>query len=173
MQQAGDAMQAHGRAMLDEGRRSGDQDFETHGEHWLRDVQALVQGGQWMAMNPTAPGSLVSAPGELAAQGSWGELTRTAQAMLHDPSRARSTDLEALRWNGRAMSAEGRTMAEHGRVMVEEAEEMVARHGLVGEAGADLVHAAAAMQRVGGDLEQNGQAMIDYADRLRRSLGYR
>jgi hypothetical protein len=173
MQRAGETMQGHGRAMLDEARRTGDQDLAAHGEHWLGDGERLVQGGVWMAMNPTAPGGLVSTPGELSAQGSWGELTRTAQEMLHDPSRARSVDLEALRWNGMAMRAEGRAMAEHGRVMLEEAEAMIARHDLNGTAGADLVHAATTMQRVGGYLEQNGQEMVDYADRLRRSLGYR
>jgi hypothetical protein len=29
------------------------------------------------------------------------------------------------------------------------------------------------MQEVGGYLAQNGQSMIDYADRLRRSMGFR
>jgi hypothetical protein len=173
MVQAGETMQAHAQAMLTEGQQTGDQDLLAHGEHWLRDGQALVRGGQWMEMNPTAPGSLVSSPSELAAQGSWGELTRTAQAMLHDPSRASSTDLEALRWNGLAMRSEGRNMVEHGRVMVEEVELMVARHGLEGQAATDLRATAATMQQAGGYLEQNGEEMVDYADRLRRSLGYR
>lgn len=173
MQQAGLTMQAHAQAMLAEGQRAGDQDLIGHGEHWLTDGQALVRGGQWMGMNPTSPSSLVSSPSELAAQGSWGELTRTAQTMLHDPSRAREIDLAALRWNGQAMRAEGRNMVEHSRIMIEQAELMIARHGLEGQAATDLRQTAATMQQVGGYLEQNGQSMIDYADRLRRSLGYR
>lgn len=173
MQQAGATMQAHGQTMLDAGRRAGDQALIAHGEHWQRDGQALVQGGRWMAMNPTAPGSLVTSPSELAGQGNLGTLTQTAQAMLHDPSRARAVDLAALRWNGQAMRAEGRTMAEHGRVMQEEAEAMVARHGLAGQAATDLRQAAQTIVDVGAALGQNGQRMIDYADQLQRSLGAR
>jgi len=71
------------------------------------------------------------------------------------------------------MQAEGRMMAEHGQLMVEEAELMVARHQLDGPAAADLRQAAQTLREVGGHLEGNGRAMIDYADRLRRSLGYR
>lgn len=173
MQQAGNVMQSHAQAMLAEGRRTGDQDLITHGEHWFNDGQALVRGGQWMAMNPTAPGSLISSPSELGAQGSWGELTRTAQQMLHDPTRAREVDLSALMWNGQAMRGEGRNMLDHGRIMAEEAEIMISRHGVEGQAATDLRQSATTVRQVGGYLEQNGQSMIDYADRLRRSMGYR
>ena len=173
MQEAGATMQSHAQAMLAEGQRTGDQDLIAHGEHWLTDGQALVRGGQWMGMNPTAPGSLIASPSELGTQGSWGELTRNAQQMLHDPSRAREVDLEALRWNGLAMRAEGRNMVDHGRNMAEEVDVMIARHGLEGQSAADLRQAASTVQQVGGYLEQNGQSMIDYADRLRRSMGYR
>lgn len=173
MQRAGAVMQTHGQVMLDEGRRTGDHDLIAHGEHWRRDGQALMQGGQWLAMNPTAPGNLATAPAELARQGNWGELARTAQAMQHDPTRARATDLEALRWAGLAMRAEGQAMAEHGRVMREEAEVMVTRHGLSGPMAADLHQAARTMGEVGASLTGNGQTMIDYAVQVRRSLGYR
>ncbi len=170
---ASDTWRVHAQAMLREGQRTGDQDSIARGEHWLRDSQDLEQRSRWLAMNPTAPGSLLASPSELATQGNWGELTRTAQAMLHDPEGARSAvDLEALRWNGLAMRAEGRLMSEHGRIMAEEAEIMVERHGLEDQAADDLRQAAMSLQQVGGYLERNGQAMIDYADRLRRSLGY-
>jgi hypothetical protein len=172
MQQAGNVMQSHAQTMLVEGQRTGDQELIARAEHWLSDGQALVRGGEWMSMNPTAPGSLVASPTELGAQGSWGELTRTAQQMLHDPSRAREVDLEALRWNGLAMRAEGRNMVDHGRNMAEDTEMMIASHGLDGPAAADLRQTAATTRQVGGDLEQNGQSMIDYADRLRQSMGY-
>lgn len=172
LERAGQVMQTHGQAMLAEGQRTGDQELVAHGEHWLRDGQTLSQRAEWLAMNPLAPSSLVTPPGELSKQGSWGELTRTAAAMLHDPSRARAVDLEALRWNGLAMQAEGRMMAEHGQIMAEEAEVMVVRHRLDGQAAADLRQAAQTLRGVGSHLEGNGQAMIDYADRLRRSLGY-
>lgn len=171
MQQAGDAMKAHGEAMLDEGKRPGEQDLAAHGEHWLNDAQALVQGAEWMAMDPKAFSSLTSRPGDPAIQENWGALVRGSEAMLHDPSRAGATDLEALRWNGQGMVAEGRNMAEHGRVMAEEVEVMVVRHKLRGQAGADLRQAAQAMIDVGGHLSRNGQEMVDYADRLRRNLG--
>lgn len=171
MQQAGTTMQTHGQAMLEEGRRTNDQDLITHGDHWLRDGAALIQGGQWMAMNPTSPGSLLTSPAELAAQGSWGELNRNAQAMLHDPSKARTVDVEALRWNGLAMRGEGQNMLDHAQIMTEEAELMIERHGLQGQAATDLRAAAATMRQVGGYLMQNGQGMMDYADRIRRSMG--
>lgn len=173
MQRAGEVMQAHGQAMLDEGRRTADPDLIAHGEHWLRDGQALIQGGRWMMENPTAPGSLVSSQAELQAQGSWRDLNRTAENMLHDPSRARQIDLEALRWNGMAMRGEGQIMAEHGRIMAEEVEVMIARHGLQGQTAADMRQAADVMREVGGHLMQNGQEMMEYAERLRRSMGKR
>jgi hypothetical protein len=173
MQQAGAAMQAHGRAMADEGRRTGEQDQITFGEYWLQNGQSLAQGGQWMAMNPVAPGNLLTPPGALANRGSWDELARTSAAMLHDPGNAGSVDLEELRWNGEAMRAEGRNMAEHGRLMNEEVDLMAGRHRLDDQAAADLRRAAQTMLTVGDHLAQNGQAMVDYADRLRRSMGYR
>ncbi len=173
LQQAGGVMQGHGQTMLVMGEATGDQDLIAHGEHWLRDGRELVQRGQWLAMDPIAPSSLVTSPAELSAQEAWGSLTQTAQAMLHDPSRAREIDLQALRWNGLAMRAEGQTMAEHGRVMSEEIDIMVARHSLDGQAATDLRQAARTMQEVGGNLAQNGQSMIDYADRLRQSMGFR
>lgn len=171
--QAGATMQAHAQEMLAQAQQSGDQALADHGQHWQADGQALAQRGQWLAMDPLAPGSLVTSPAELSRQGAWGSLTGTAAAMLHDPSKARDVDLEGLRWNGLAMRAEGQTMAEHGQVMAEEAEVMVARYGLTGQAAADLRQAAQTMREVGGHLAGNGQEMIDYADRLRQSLGYR
>lgn len=173
MQEAGAKMQAHGQAMLDEGRQKGEQDLIAHGEHWLRDAQQLMQGGQWMAMNPTAPGSLVSSPAELREQGNWTELNRNAQAMIHDPSKARGVSIEALRWNGLAMRGEGQSMLDHATIMAEEAQVMVERHGLQGQAAADLRQAVEVMRQAGGHLKENGQAMMEYADRLRRSMGTR
>ena len=170
MQRAGEAMRTHGQAMLVEARRAGDQELLAHGEHWTRDGQALLQNAGWMAANPT---SAVSPPADLAAQGSWGELNRTARAMLHDPRGARQVDMEALRWAGLAMRGEGQNMAEHGRVMAEEVETMVARHGLAGQSAADLRQAASTMGAVGGHLRQNGQSMVDYAERLHRASAMR
>lgn len=173
MQDSGAAIERHGQAMLDDGRRTGDQDLTAHGEHWIRDGQQMVQGGQWMTNNPTAPGSLVSSPVELREQGNWTELTKNAQAMIHDPSKARGVNIEALRWNGLAMRGEGQNMIDHAAIMAEEVELMVQRHGLQGQAAADLRRAVEVMRQAGGHLKQNGQAMIDYADRLRRSMGAR
>lgn len=169
---AGQTMRQHGSAMADAATRANDQQLLADANHWIQDGEDLIQGGQWMAMNPTAPGSLASTAGGLGQQGNWGELNRTARQMLHDPSRASQVDLEALRWNGEAMRAEGRTMADHGRVMGEQVEVMVARGALQGTAADDLRNAARTMVTVGGTLEQNGNAMIAYADQVRKSLGY-
>jgi hypothetical protein len=173
MQRAGETMQAHGQAMADEAARTGDRDLAARGEHWRRDGQALLQGAGWMAMNPTAAGSLAASPAELATQGSLGALNQGAQAMLHDPRGAREVDLEALRWNGLSMRAEGQNMAEHGRLMVDDVDLVVARHDLAGQTAADLRGAALTMQEVGARLQRNGQAMVDYADQLRRSMALR
>ena len=69
----------------------------------------------------------------------------------------------------------GAAMAEHGRVMVEEVEVMMrlSDHRLDATTGDGLRAAAVAIERAGRGLEQNGQVMIDHADRMRRSLGYR
>lgn len=173
MQQAGQLMQTHGQTMLVEGQRAGDQNLTTHGNHWIADGQALTQGGQWMAMNPTVPASLVSDPGALQSQGSWGELTRAAQQMLSDPSNAKQVDLEALRWTGEAMQSEGRNMRDHGKTMAEEAELMVQLHGLTGQPADDLRQAARTMIQVGDQLDSNGQEMVAYAERLRQTLGFK
>ncbi len=172
MQSAGQVMQTHGQAMLDEGTRLGDPELIAHGEHWLQDGQDLMQGGQWMAMNPTVPGSLVTDPASLSKQGNWGALSQTAQQMLHDPRDAREVDLEALRWNGEAMRAEGRNMKSHGQIMAEDANLMAERHAFQDQAADELHSSAQVMIDVGQHLEQNGHAMIVYADRLKRTLGF-
>jgi len=124
-------------------------------------------------MDPVAPGGLIVPPSELSRQGTWGSLVQTAQAMIHDPAQARTpVDMEALRWNGLSMQAEGRNMADHGRAMADQVDVMAARHQLDPQKTGALHRAAQTMQTVGGHLEQNGQEMLDYADRLRRSLGY-
>lgn len=173
MLQAGAAMQAHGQAMLDDGWRTGDRELVGHGEHWLRDGRELAQRGSWMAMDPTAPGSLARAPAELVASGDWARLKRYSEAMQHVPSRERGVDLEALRANGQGMQDEGRNMAEHGRVMAEEAEAMAVRHGPGDPAVDDLRQAARTMREAGDHLAANGREMVAYADRVRRSMGLR
>lgn len=173
MQRAAATMRTHGQAMLDDGRRTGDQELVAQGEHWVQDGQTVAQGARWMAMDPTAGGSLLASPADLAAQGSWGELNRGAQAMLHDPRGARQVDLEALRWAGLGMQGEGQNMAEHGRLMAEQVELMVAKHNLDAPGATDLRQAARTMDEVGGHLMQNGQAMVAYADQLRRAMALR
>jgi hypothetical protein len=167
----GGVMQTHGQAMLDRAARTGDSDLQTQGEHWLQDGKDLVQKGSWLLMDPLAPSNLVTAPAELSRQGGWVSLPRTAQAMLHDPTRIGSANPEDLRWNGEAMRAQGRGMVDHGRVMAEEVQVMVARHGLSGDDAQALSQASRAMQDAGATLEQNGQGMLDAADRINRSLG--
>ena len=150
-------MQKHGQTMLDQAKSTGDNDLMQHGQHWLDDGKALVQNGDWMSANPTSPQSLHASPGELQSQGSWSELNRRAQAMIHDPSQVRgSVDVEALRSDGEAMLSEGRNMYEHKRVMAEEVEVMVARHNLHGQDAADLRGAVQAMQTVGVNFARNG-----------------
>ncbi len=173
MTTAGELMRAHGQAMLTDGAARNDQILLGHAKHWIGDGDALIQGGAWMAMNPTAPGNLASTPEELAANGNWTALNRATNAMLHDPSNARQVDIEALRWNGEAMRGEGQNMIDHARIMAEEADVMVERHGLQGQAALDLRQAVEVMRQTGGHLKENGQAMMDYADRIRRSMGAR
>jgi hypothetical protein len=172
---AGQTMERHGAVMAERGRTTGAVDMVGHGEHWQLDGRRAIERGRWMAMDPLSPGSLVSTPAELAASDSWGSLNEAAQAMLHDPSRSRTVNLQALRLNGLAMRAEGAAMAEHGRVMAEEVSVMMGLtdHGLDAPAADALRNAATTLERTGSVLEQNGQGMIDYADRMRRSLGYR
>jgi hypothetical protein len=167
----GNVVQAHGQAMLDEAAQTGDSDLQYHGQHWLQTGQDMVQRGQWMEMDPLAPGNLVTSPADLSRQGAWGSLPQTAEAMMRDPSHAGAEDLQALRWNGQAMLAEGRIMAGQGELLTSEADAMIARHALQGADAAAVHHAAQTLHDVGSDLQQNGQQMVDYADRLRQSLG--
>ena len=50
---------------------------------------------------------------------------------------------------------------------------MVARHQLQGQTAVELRQATQTMLQVSEHLAGNGQEMIDYADRLRQSMGYR
>ncbi|MCC7106394.1 MAG: hypothetical protein IT307_14755 [Chloroflexi bacterium] len=172
LEQAGTSMQAHGEAMRAEAERAGDEQLAARGEHWVNDGKELVQRGRWLVVDPIAPSNLLTPPSQLSATRSWGDLLSTSGAMLHDPSRARNgLDLDALRWNGLAMQAEGRIMTEHGQTMAGEADTMASRHAVSGPGAAAVRQAAQTMQQVGKHLEGNGQSMIDYADRLRRTLG--
>ena len=90
---------------------------------------------------------------------------------MRDPSHAGAEDLQALRWNGQAMLAEGQTMAAQGELMTAEADAMIARHAIQGADASALHRAAQTLRDVGADLYLNGQQMMDYADRLRQSLG--
>lgn len=168
---AGVAMERHALQMLADGQAASDPELIGHGEHWLADGQALVQRAEWLAMSPTSPGSLIASPYELSRDSSWAELSRRTQQMLHDPSGARGIDIVALRLNGAAMQAEGRLMVEHSHQMADEITLMVALHGLDGSAADELRATTAAMVSVGEHLEQNGTAMIAYADRIARTLG--
>lgn len=174
MERSAATMEQHARGMLEAGQSTGDANLVVHGEHWQRDATQLRDGGRWMAVNPLAPGGTLATPAELSAQQAWGDLIKQTGAMLHDPSQARTAvDVQAVGWNGLAMRGEGQNMIEHGRLMAEEVEGMVASHGLTGQAAADLRAAASTIQTVGDQLSQNGQAMIEYADRLRQSMGLR
>lgn len=170
MRRAGEVMQRHGQAMVEEGYQKGDPGLIAHGEHWLRDGRTLDQQGQWMTMNPLVPGSL--APDAQLDASSQSAIERAVRVMSQDPRRARSVDIEALRWVGLSMRGEGQNMIEHARVMAEEVERMIQWHGLSPQAAAELRQAVETLLRAGNDLSQNAQAMLDYVDRLRRGMGY-
>ena len=171
LETAGATMERHGQQMLDQAEASGDEKLRSHGEHWLSDGQALIERGQWLAMNPTAPGNLNTSPAELSRTGNLTELTRRTQQMLHDPSNARGIDIEALRLNGASMQAEGRLMIEHGQQMADDVTAMVEHHDLDATALDELRAATEAMATAGGHLEQNGIAMTTYADEISQALG--
>jgi hypothetical protein len=171
LEQAGTAMKRHAVQMLANGRAAGDPELTGHGEHWLADGQALVQRAEWLAMRPTSPGNLIASPAELSRDGSWAELNRRTQQMLHGPSRARGIDIVALRLNGAAMQAEGRLMVEHGQLMTDEIALMLELHGLEGMAADELNAVTASIMSMGEQFEQNGAVMIAYADRIARTLG--
>ena len=171
MQEAVNAMATHADAMLSEGTGTGNQDLLNHGQHWMRDAQSLRANARMMGVELAAPASLHASPADLAAQGDWGELNRNAQSMLHDPSAARTIDIEALRWTGLSMQSEGSNMLQHGQLMNEEVDIMVTQHGLTSQAAADLRKAAQTVGEIGGILRRNGQTMIEYSDQVRKMVG--
>lgn len=170
MQQAGAVMQTHGQAMVDQGQSSGDQDLAALGQQWLQDGQQIALGGQWMAMDPTDPSNLDS-PSGMATEGNRSELSIHAQAMLHDPSKATAVNIEALRDDGLAMQGEARNMVQHARVMGLTIDLMLARHQVDDQTAAELRQATQALKDAGNRLVKNAQQMINYADRMHRSLG--
>jgi hypothetical protein len=170
MQQAGAAMQAHGQAMVDQGTKNGDQTLVATGKQWLEDGKQITQGGRWMAMDPTDPSNLDS-PSGVAADNNRSELSRHAQAMLHDPSKAGAIDIEALRWDGFAMQSESQNMVAHAHVMAQAIDVMVAQHMLDDQTAAALRRAVQVLGDAGNRLGMNAQQMVDYANRLHQSLG--
>ena len=171
MQEAVNAMAAHGEVMLTEGARTGNQDLLIHSQHWMADAQSLMSSAQMMGVNLTAPSSLHASPSDLGSQGNWGELNRSYQAMLHNPSMARTIDIERLRWTGLSMESEGSKMVEHGNRMVEDVKTVMQNHGLTAQAKDDLYTSAEMMRTLGSHLARNGEFMISYADRMRRMVG--
>jgi hypothetical protein len=172
MQQAGAAMQAHGQAMVDQGTKTGSQALIATGRQWLQDGQQIAQGGQWMAMDPTDPSNLDSPTG-VATDNNRSELSRHAQAMLHDPSKAGAIDIEALRDNGLAMQSESQNMVAHAHVMAQAINVMVAQDMVDDQIAADLRRAVQILGEAGNQLGQNAQQMVEYANRLHQSLGGR
>jgi hypothetical protein len=172
MQQTGAAMQTHGQAMVDQGTKSSDQTLVATGRQWLQDGQQIAQGGQWMAMDPTDPSNLDS-PSGVATDNIRSELSRHAQAMLHDPSKAGAIDIEALRDDGLAMQSESRNMVAHAHVMAQAIDVMVAQHVVDDQTAAELRRAVQVLGDVGNRLGQNAQQMVEYANRLHQSLGGR
>src|SRR6266567_7337214 len=101
-----------------------------------------------MAKNPTDPSNLDS-PAGVAADNNRQQLSIHAQAMLHDPSKARAIDIEALRDDGNAMQGEARNMVEHARVMGQTIDLMVAKHQVDDQIAADMRQAAQVLNDVG------------------------
>lgn len=170
MQQAGATMQAHGQAMIDQGRNSGDQNLVALGQQWLQDGQQIAQGGQWMAMDPTDPSNLDN-PAGVASDANRSALSVHAQQMLHDPSKASAINIDALRDDGYAMQSEAQNMLAHAHVMTQLVDVMVAQHMVDDPTATALRQAALTLGDVGNRLGKNAQQMIDYANRLHRSLG--
>ncbi len=172
MMRAGEQMQNHGQRMLSDGRAAGDEALTGHGEHWLRDGAALIQGGRWMAMDPLAAGNLSADGRDLGSLVDWLELQRTVQAMRHADT-PRSLDLSAVEWSGWMLRGEGDNMQEHARIMREDLDRMQAMHGLIGSELEALRGSVEAMHRAGGHVAGHGQAMLEYAARMRRGMGQR
>jgi len=166
MQRTGALMQPQGQEIVAGGQRNGDTEIANIGQSWMSEGQALVQGGRWMAMDPTAPANLAQTPAALASEGNWQLLTRGAQAMVHDPRTASQINLQALAWDGMQMRSEGRSMADHGTVMLTRVDAMIVRHPLPAQTIADLRDAARTLQDAGTRLDKNGQGMLDFAARL-------
>lgn len=172
MQQAGVVMQKHGQEMLDAGQRTGDQGLIDYGKRWIADGQEFARGGQIMA-NPAAPTTQHPVAGAGLSLDNAITLTNAAQQMLHNASQGNSVDIDALRWNGLAMQSEGQSMSLHARLMAQEIDWMTPQHNLNGQTATDLRQAAQALVDAGNRLTANGQAMMDYANRLRQSIGGR
>jgi hypothetical protein len=176
MREAGEAMWRHGEAMLDEGKRTGNAGLLRQGEQWILDGRQVAEGGAWMGMNPAVPANLLAPPSSLAARGDLAALGRANESMAHDTAwlqRARRVDIEALRWNGEYMRDEGGRMVTHAMEMWRQVETMGSEHSLDRQTATELQTATQTLMAAGEHARQSGQSMIDYADRLRRSIGRR
>ncbi len=172
MQQAGVVTQKHGQEMLDAGQRTGDQGLVDYGKRWIADGQELMRGGNIMA-NPAVPTTKHAVPGADLSLDNAVTLTNTAQQMLHTASQGNTVDIDALRWNGMAMQGEGQTMTVQATLMAQQIDWMTPQHSLNAQTATDLWQATQTLTDAGNRLTANGQAMMDYANRLRQSVGGR
>ena len=165
MGRAGVVMQTHGQEMLDVGQRTGDQGLIDYGKRWIADGQEFMRGGQIMA-NSTVPTTEHPVSGAGLSLDNAVTLTNAAQQMLHDVSQGNTVDINALRWNGLAMQSEGQSMTIHARLMAQEIDWMTNPHSLNAQTATDLRQATQTLTDAGNRLTQNGQGMMDYANRL-------
>ncbi len=172
MQQAGTMMQKHGQEMLDTGQRTGDQGLIDYGKRWIAAGQELVRGGNIM-VNPAVATTQHPVAGADLSLDNAITLTNAAQQMLHNATLGNSVDIDALRWNGLAMQSEGQSMSLHARLMAQEIDWMTPQHNLNAQTATDLRQAAQALADASDRLTANGQTMMEYANRLRQSIGGR
>lgn len=142
----------HGSAMKAKGEQLGD-------AHWVEDGLHLIDDGQEMK--------------ELG-----GQMLRTANSLAINPVTARRVDLDRAIADGEIIIREGQLLQRHAGFMVEHAEDLVERTQQPGheefraEAEA-LMGLSQRMKELGQEVISAGEAHVELAQRIKRSIGAR
>jgi hypothetical protein len=146
----GRAMQQLGARMVSHGDALGDPSWVGDGQHWIADGNTMVAIGE--------------------------RTVKLGQSLANNPISARDVDINQVRAQGQGVIVDGQALVEHGKVMTELSDLLKRRADASGDQPlaqdvADAQASALRMGETGQQLVTGGQQLVDFADKLARSIG--
>lgn len=146
----GQHMQKLGARMVEHGQASGDQAWIDDGQHWVIDGKRMGEIGE--------------------------STLKLGQSMRGNPIKAQDVDINKIRVQGLGLISDGKAFVEHSKIMVEltallkrRAEDSSAQS--LSQDIADSEEQAKRMSQTGEQLVKSGEALVNFADSLSKSIG--